>query len=387
MSVSVILTSTDARAFKTKILGLSNLERTVRQCHANGFQVFLTQKLNAELSSELKQKITTYIAGVKSESDVPYSLELPTDHQYNAAFYKQLKEALAQSPNESILFLDKKGQSLHAVWTGKSSSAERESRVLLKAETQKISASQESSKLYEKLHFDEIFAGAQGWITRSVNKRISFFLTRYLVRTNITPNQITWFCLFLGVVGCALLLSASWGSRVFGAFLIQMSSVLDGCDGEVARLKIISSNFGAWLDTVVDDVVNNLMFICLYLGYFWETKNIVILKASLLASFASFGISFFLYHFLITHKTANAGLFRLSWANDPEENQSQQKSLFDYVKPILKRDFLIFTIFLFVLFDVRALLTIYYIPIWIGFVLYAVSFLYGLKKPREVMSA
>ena len=37
-----------------------------------------------------------------------------------------------------------------------------------------------------------------------------------------------------------------------------MQSVLDGCDGEIARLKFQSSRMGEWLDNVLDDTVNVL---------------------------------------------------------------------------------------------------------------------------------
>ena len=37
-----------------------------------------------------------------------------------------------------------------------------------------------------------------------------------------------------------------------GGLLIQLASIIDGCDGEIARLKQMSSARGAWLDTVLD---------------------------------------------------------------------------------------------------------------------------------------
>ena len=39
-----------------------------------------------------------------------------------------------------------------------------------------------------------------------------------------------------------------------GAILSWFSSVLDGCDGEVARLKLQESAFGCWLETVCDNL-------------------------------------------------------------------------------------------------------------------------------------
>jgi CDP-L-myo-inositol myo-inositolphosphotransferase len=41
-------------------------------------------------------------------------------------------------------------------------------------------------------------------------------------------------------------------ASLFAGILIQLGSILDGCDGEVARLTFSKSRFGAWLDTLLD---------------------------------------------------------------------------------------------------------------------------------------
>ena len=48
-----------------------------------------------------------------------------------------------------------------------------------------------------------------------------------------------------------------WGlGAVLGSLLVQLQSILDGCDGEIARLKFKSSKVGEWLDNILDDQVN-----------------------------------------------------------------------------------------------------------------------------------
>ena len=39
---------------------------------------------------------------------------------------------------------------------------------------------------------------------------------------------------------------------VIGGILAQLSSVIDGCDGEIARLKFRITEFGGWFDAVLD---------------------------------------------------------------------------------------------------------------------------------------
>lgn len=95
-----------------------------------------------------------------------------------------------------------------------------------------------------------------GPVSRYLNRPISIFLTRRLVRTGVTPNQMTVVANAIGVLGIVLVFQATWLSVVLGAALVQAQSILDGCDGELARLKLQSSRLGEWLDNVLDDHVN-----------------------------------------------------------------------------------------------------------------------------------
>ncbi len=95
-----------------------------------------------------------------------------------------------------------------------------------------------------------------GFVSRHLNRHLSLAVTRRLLATGITPNQMTVVASLFGVAGVMLVFHATWGSLAAGAVLVQLQSVLDGCDGEIARLKLESSRFGEWFDNVTDDVVN-----------------------------------------------------------------------------------------------------------------------------------
>lgn len=51
-----------------------------------------------------------------------------------------------------------------------------------------------------------------------------------------------------------------------GAILSLAASILDGYDGEVARSKLMESDFGCWLETVCDYLYYLLLFVALTLG-------------------------------------------------------------------------------------------------------------------------
>jgi phosphatidylglycerophosphate synthase len=91
-------------------------------------------------------------------------------------------------------------------------------------------------------------------ITRILYRPISSPLTRLLVWTPITPNQISYLVAAIVALGCWLTASASTARVAAGTAVILAAAYLDCCDGEVARLKLLSSRLGAWIDTVIDEL-------------------------------------------------------------------------------------------------------------------------------------
>jgi hypothetical protein len=91
-------------------------------------------------------------------------------------------------------------------------------------------------------------------ITRYLYRPISSPLTRLLVWTPITPNQISYLVAAVVALGCWLTASASTARVIAGTAVILAAAYLDCCDGEVARLKLLSSRLGAWIDTVIDEL-------------------------------------------------------------------------------------------------------------------------------------
>jgi hypothetical protein len=48
-----------------------------------------------------------------------------------------------------------------------------------------------------------------------------------------------------------------------GALVILGATYLDCCDGEIARVKLQASTFGAWLDTIVDELSSIAYMLCI----------------------------------------------------------------------------------------------------------------------------
>ena len=104
-------------------------------------------------------------------------------------------------------------------------------------------------------------------MSRHVERRLSLALTRRLVATGITPNGMTLLSVAIGLLGAPCFLSSDPLVQLGGALLFLTHSILDGCDGELARLKFLESRSGALLDFWGDNAVHVAVFLCMAIGW------------------------------------------------------------------------------------------------------------------------
>ena len=100
-----------------------------------------------------------------------------------------------------------------------------------------------------------------GWLVKPTdgifaraNRTISIPISRRIIPFPITPNMVSLFTLGVSFAAGAFLALGGYWNMLTGAILSWFSSVLDGCDGEVARLKLQESAFGCWLETICDNL-------------------------------------------------------------------------------------------------------------------------------------
>jgi phosphatidylglycerophosphate synthase len=100
-----------------------------------------------------------------------------------------------------------------------------------------------------------------GRVDTYINRKISRHITRWLLRTPLTPNQVTVLSCLVGILGALCFSPGGYWGPVLGALLLQFSVVLDCCDGEIARVKFMESPLGDWLDIVCDTIVSIAIFL------------------------------------------------------------------------------------------------------------------------------
>ena len=105
-----------------------------------------------------------------------------------------------------------------------------------------------------------------------LNRRISIPISRQLIKLPITANMVSIFTLGVGMASAAFFAYGGYWSTLLGALLCLFASILDGCDGEVARLKLQESDFGCWLETICDYAFYLFLLVGMTIGR-WRTSG------------------------------------------------------------------------------------------------------------------
>jgi phosphatidylglycerophosphate synthase len=108
----------------------------------------------------------------------------------------------------------------------------------------------------------------EGPVDALINWRFSMRITRLLARRSlaVTPNHVTSAAIAVGLIAAWLASRGGHALFALAGVLLELNSILDSCDGELARLRYQYSRLGQWLDNLADDVVDNVFLIAVGAG-------------------------------------------------------------------------------------------------------------------------
>lgn len=125
---------------------------------------------------------------------------------------------------------------------------------------------------------EELVKATDGIVSRYINRKISTRITKFIINRNIgvSPTQVSIISFLIGVFSSFLYLM---GYILFGGVFIQISSVIDGVDGELARARGLVSSLGGFTDTILDRLVNISVYIALayHLTIIYPSNGIILL--------------------------------------------------------------------------------------------------------------
>ena len=94
------------------------------------------------------------------------------------------------------------------------------------------------------------------FMDRLITRFISRQLTSIFLKTSFPPNQITFLSLFIGLAAALCFFFSGHKMGIVGSVLLLVSAWVDCADAEVARLKFMTSEWGAKLDIISDNIVH-----------------------------------------------------------------------------------------------------------------------------------
>lgn len=173
-----------------------------------------------------------------------------------------------------------------------------------------------------------------GFMARNFDRHISLAVSRRLLDTSVTPNRMTVLSSLIGLCGAALFLRPSYGARLAGSLFIWLHSVLDGCDGELARVRFQESAFGSDLDFWGDNLVHLALFGCLGIGFYRVNLRFFPLILGLAACLGSFGSAWLAYKKRVAQRQRPAA------TQDPVLETTAAKTLSRLEDSLAARDFI-----------------------------------------------
>lgn len=109
-------------------------------------------------------------------------------------------------------------------------------------------------QIAEHILIEHIRKNTATWVARELNKRISLPISLFLARIHVSPNTVTVINMFIGLCAGIGAAGRTYTGVFLGALLFQTASVIDGCDGEVAKLTFKTSKFGQYIDSISDNL-------------------------------------------------------------------------------------------------------------------------------------
>jgi len=146
----------------------------------------------------------------------------------------------------------------------------------------------DSAKKALDLIFNYVGKTATGWISRNINSKFSLPTSRLLVKTPLTPNMIS---IGINIIGSLCGIFYAIGHPVIGALFMHIATVLDRCDGEVARVKLMETKKGQWVDTISDQATVLSFLLGVPIGYYLISNDPIALVLG--------GINIFIFTFFV----------------------------------------------------------------------------------------
>jgi len=200
----------------------------------------------------------------------------------------------------------------------------------------RLSEDTNTAKQAEDLIFNYVGKTATGWISININSKFSLPTSRQLIKTPLTPNMIS---IGINIIGSLCGILYALGHPVIGALLMHAATILDRCDGEVARVKLMETKKGQWVDTISDQFTVLSFLLGVPIGYYLiSDKPIALVLGGINVSIFLF---FVIWSFYFLTRYTNSGslvtYFEVDKLVEPQKTSFVRK-IIKIVRPLGRRN-------------------------------------------------
>jgi phosphatidylglycerophosphate synthase len=182
----------------------------------------------------------------------------------------------------------------------------------------------------------------EGPVDALINWRFSMRITRQLARRSLalTPNHVTITAIVVGLLASLFASRGGYGPVAIAGVLLELNSILDSCDGELARLRFQYSKLGQWLDNLSDDIVDNVFLIAVghALGHAWAIVGLAAALGRVLVSLVTY-VS-------VYRRTGTGDVFAFRWWFERDKATADDvydpKAITTWLRSLGRRDTFVF---------------------------------------------
>lgn len=342
----------------TIVAGLSLLERTIRLAHVCGaHRIILRHDGSDPLAKSL---LASPPLGANLEDSHQATLEEPTrilylraDVVFERAFIKNtLNNEAISSPwrhrdNYFALFPGASNKDLQALLQDPER-ALKETLPRITGGWAVLVDSPEAAKTAARRLWNGCRKPEDGIVSRHLNRHLSIATSKLLAPTFIKPNHVTTLTLTLGVVSAVAAAIGGYAGFLAAGILYQLNSIIDGIDGELARVRYEFSVTGEWLDTISDDLADLLIYIGIGIGAARTMPDApgpfgpeLWLVLGLTAAAGKLASMVVYYCWLIAHKRGDLLAFQWSFKDDEKPETGLSRAL-SVLYLFFRKDFIVF---------------------------------------------
>jgi choline kinase/phosphatidylglycerophosphate synthase len=217
-----------------------------------------------------------------------------------------------------------------------------------------------------------------GVVARYINRRFSLAVTRLLMHLPVRPNHVTAFSLVLSLAAAVTAALATASTPLWllvGAGLWQLASMMDGVDGELARLKFTESKIGEWFDTITDDIGRVTFFSGFGIGVSAVTGEAIWLQLALMSVAMQVVLCVTAYRKLI--KTGSGSHYALNWDPADGATSTLPERILRKIEFMARRNWYVLVLLVLVIIGAPAF------ALFITFLTTSLAFGHELFRPRQ----